>query len=714
MPHDDVSNKVDQASGQVVQAGTVNELHFHQSSAAQPGAVLPLRVGLVPQLAASFQTRATSDLVTSALDGGGTAVLTSDGAHAAVLSGMGGVGKTQIAAEFAERTWASGEIRLLVWITAGSREAIVAGYANASAKLTGREDPDPERGATTLLEWLAQTTEPWLVLLDDLQAPADLAGLWPPSTAHGRTVVTTRRRDAALRGHRRNMVEVGVFSEAEALTYLRTVLADHPLAADGAEDLVRDLGRLPLALAQAGAYIRDRHLSCAEYRKRLVDRRLATVLPDPAELPDEHRATVAATWSLSVEQANRLEPRGAARPLLDIASTLDANGIPIGVFTSPAVLVYLSHVTEREFTADDARDGLACLHRLNLLTLTTTSVSREVRVHALVQRATRDVWSDTQLRLITHLAAEALGEIWPARGANRLLGQVLRANVDAIMGIGAEHFWTPGCHVVLFLVGQSLGESGFATEARNYFKDLHEATARRLGPDDYYTLSTRYNLGIWLDATGDRAGAIAEYEQLLADRIRVFGPDHRDTLVTRSRLLGWRAESGDLPEAPSELDRLVKDFTRVLGADDSDTLVARNRLAASLVDDAGRALAAFESLLADRLRVLGADHYDTLVTRGHLAATRSRAGDPNRAVADLERLVADDIRVLGPDHPNTLMDRNNLAFHSHMAGDSEGALSLLEALQPDLMRVLGPDHPYTGLALSNLEYLRKQISDAGS
>jgi hypothetical protein len=79
----------------------------------------------------------------------------------------------------------------------------------------------------------------------------------------------------------------------------------------------------------------DRGLSCADYRTRLADRRrtLASLLPESDVLPDEHRATVAATWSLSVEQANRLEPAGLARPLLEVASLLDANGIPTDLFS---------------------------------------------------------------------------------------------------------------------------------------------------------------------------------------------------------------------------------------------------------------------------------------------------------------------------------------------------------------------------------------------
>jgi hypothetical protein len=174
----------------------------------------------------------------------------------------------------------------------------VSSYARLAADVTGIEDSDPDSGARRLVEWLASTSARWLIVLDDLAHPHDLRGLWPPATPTGRVVVTTRRRDAALRGHGRRMIEVGIFTPGEAHAYLREVLADQPHLLDGAAELAEALGYLPLALAQAAAYMLDRLLSCADYRERFTDRwrRLAVLLPEPEVLPDDHRATVAATW----------------------------------------------------------------------------------------------------------------------------------------------------------------------------------------------------------------------------------------------------------------------------------------------------------------------------------------------------------------------------------------------------------------------------------
>lgn len=125
-------------------------------------------------------------------------------------------------------------------------------------------------------------------------------------------LVTTRRRDAALAAPGRRVTDVGLFIPDEACGYLRGRLGGDPERLDEAESLAVDLGHLPLALAQAAAYLIDRGLTRAGYRRRFAERRrkLAELVPETEALPDDQRATIAVTWSLSVEAADRLIPAG--------------------------------------------------------------------------------------------------------------------------------------------------------------------------------------------------------------------------------------------------------------------------------------------------------------------------------------------------------------------------------------------------------------------
>jgi hypothetical protein len=719
-PHGDTANDVaGSVSGSLVQAGAIyGDVHFHQQS--RPAVTLPFRAGVAPQRATAFQGRSgTSRLLSQALERGETAVLTGQSrVQTGVVSGLGGVGKTQVALDYAEQLWASDELGLWVWVTAGSREAIVSGYARVAADLTGVEDADPEHGAQRLLEWLTATSTRWLIVLDDVQNPADLRGLWPPATASGRVVVTTRRRDAALRGHGRRLLEVDVFTPSEAEAYLRAALADQPHLAVGAAELAVELGCLPLALAQASAYMLDRGLSCTEYRTRWTDRRrsLASLLPEPDGLPDEHRATLATTWSLSVEQANRLEPVGIARTLLEVASMLAPNGIPTDLFATPAVTDLLAAGAGGEVDAEQARDGLGCLHRLNLISLDTKLPTRAVRVHALVQRAARDALPAPQLPTVARAAADALLHIWPGTKGDAALEQVLRANSSALADSAGDHLWEPDGHPVLFRAGNSLGDAGLVTEARDYFHRLHTTATDRLGADHPDTLAIRSYFASWRGEAGDPAGAAAASEELLVDQLRVLGPDHPSTLTNRNNLASWRGEAGDPAGAAAASEELLVDQLRVLGPDHPDTLTTRHNLAFLLgtAGDPAAASAAAEQLLADQLRVLGPDHPDTLRTRSNHALLLGTAGDPAAASAAAEQLLADQLRVLGPDHPHTLTTRNYLAFWRGEAGDAAAAATASEELLVDQLRVLGPDHPDTLTTRHNLAFLRGRAGDAAA
>jgi hypothetical protein len=114
----------------------------------------PHRVGAVPPVAVGRLRRPADDALDAAVAVGSAAVVCQ------VLSGMGGVGKTQLAAGLTDAWWQQQRVELLVWVTATSRTAVLARYAQAAADVTGVEDPDPGPGAERLLAWLAGTWPP--------------------------------------------------------------------------------------------------------------------------------------------------------------------------------------------------------------------------------------------------------------------------------------------------------------------------------------------------------------------------------------------------------------------------------------------------------------------------------------------------------------------------------------------------------------------------
>ncbi|WP_308407500.1 tetratricopeptide repeat protein [Streptomyces olivochromogenes] len=725
--------------------------HNHYG-ASRPPAEWPHQVGVIPPRACSFQDRAETVRLRGALTGGQAAVLVGQNTvRGQVLSGMGGVGKTQLAADYARTAWKDGHLDVLVWVTASARSPVVDGYAQAGVELC-RADPDePEQAARTFLAWLTpkagQKPCRWLVVLDDVADPDDLVvnpndpdnryNLWPPASPYGRTLVTTRRRDAALTGEGRRMVEVGLFTETEASAYLTRSLADRGREEPAGQltALAADLGYLPLALAQAAAYLVDSGQIAAAYRALLADRTATLADAAPDRLPDDQTIPLAAAWSLSLDRADILRPAGLARPMLQLAALLDANGIPEAVLTSPPALAHLAHhrpptlpgAARRpgwwpgkrqhplaQATSKEATDALRALHRLSLINHTPTAPHQTVRVHQLIQRATRDTLTPDQLNQLARTAADALISAWPDIECDTALAQALRANTYALTNCAQDALYTPDIHEVLYRTGYSLGESGQVNAAISHFQHMLDTAATHHSPDHPDTLATRRSLAFWRGVAGGAAGAAAALAELLTHTLRVRGKDHPDTLATRHDLAFCRGRAGDAAGAAAALAELLTHTLRVRGKDHPDTLTIRHDLAwwRGQAGDAAGAATALAELLPHTVRVLGKDHPDTLTTRLSLAYCRGQAGDAAGAATAFAELLPHTVRVLGKDHPDTLTTRRSLAQWRGEAGDASGAAAALAELLPHIVRVLGKDHPHTLATRGDLARWRGEAGDA--
>ena len=697
------------ASSQGVQVGDhnrqYNKFKFYLAPTTSPPS-WPLSVGLPPPRAAAFQERPElRDAIEQAVFGGETAMVT------LVVSGDGGTGKTQLAAAIHSNAVS---MDLRVWVSATSREAILAAYAQVADIVRAVPADDEGARATAFLAWLTTTQKPWLVVLDDVADPGDVQGLWPAGQS-GRVMVTTRRRDAAMTG-RGQVINVDVFIPAESSAYLADRLgavAGMPAAIlDEATELAANLGHLPLALAQAAAVILDDGITCAAYRDLLVDRARTLNELFPAANGGEYERTLADVWSLAAEHADALVPIGLARPLLALCAVLDPNGIPESVLTSHASRAHLGGHAGL-VAKEDTRRALRNLHRLSLLTHDPDGAPSAVRMHALAQRATLEDLGERQV-VVVQAAADALVEVWPQVEADAGLAAVLRANAAALAGRHSNALWTPNGHAVLFRAGHSLGQVGLVSAARDYFSELTRTATNHLGPDHPHTLRTRYDLVYWQGQTGDAAGASAAFEELLSDYLRVLGPYHPDTLATRANLALWRGEAGDAAGASAAFAELLTEYLRVLGPDHPHTLTTRGQFAywRGKAGDAEGASAAFEELLSDDLRIRGPLHPDTLITRANLARWRGEAGDAAGASAAFAELLGDYLRVLGSDHPDTLRTRGGLAHWRGEAGDAAGASAAFAELLSDQIRILGPGHPDTLATRAKLAHWRGKAGDA--
>ncbi|SEL25748.1 tetratricopeptide repeat protein [Streptacidiphilus jiangxiensis] len=674
----------------------------------RPDLPWPVKLGVLPREAACYQPHgALLDRVDPA--GGAARPL------AVVLTGPAGVGKTQSAAQHARRAWALREVDLLLWVNASSRATIVEAYAAAAARLLGVDQGDLDLAARAFLDWLYPRpaeggTEPrrWLVILDDVVQPSDLRDLWPPPSEHGRVLVTTRSREAALTGADRKLVTVGLYTPQEAVAYLTQYLGDHGRheSTEALEALAQDLGLLPLALSQAATYLLDSGQDAETYRRRLADRAgtLEEVLPEQGSLPDDQATTLAAAWSLSIDRADRRKPRGLALPMMELAAMLDPNGIPLAVLTGgPARAHLVAHKTangegpSEVATEGDAANAVRSLHLMNLLDHTVNSETYSVRIHQLIQRAVRDRRSPQQLEAVARAAGDALVAAWPAEELDTELAQVLRANTAALIRSGGAALLAPHVHPVLLRVGDSLSAAGRVGAAIRHYTRLLDHVGRTLGPDCPSVLAVRRALATQRCLGGEPVRAAEELQEVLADQTRVLGADSEETLATRHNLIWAQWTTGEVQAAERDLRKLLADRLRVQGPDHPDTLETRHNLyhAWHELGDSHRAVEAYQRLVADRLRINGPDHPDTLSARHQMGGIKGIMGDTAGARTELSAVLADRVRVQGADHPATLAARHALARLHGEAGHPEEAVAALLALYEDRARILGAYHPET-------------------
>ncbi len=605
------------------------------------------------------------------------------------LCGLGGVGKTSVAVEYAYHHLA--EVGVAWQFPAEDPAVLVPAFAELAAQLGVREVLDVREPVASVHGMLAVYESEWLLVFDNAPDRASVAAFVPPA-GRGRVLITSRDQiwppGQAL--------DVPVLDPEVAAEFLVSRTGDQDRQA--ALELTEELGGLPLALEQAGAYIQATGDTLAGYLALFRQRRPEMLARGEATGYD---STVAATWSLAFGRLCQSVP--GASGLLRLLACCGPEAIPLRLLLQPrpglagrfgAEVAVLARLLEDPLAAGDA---VAALRRYSLV---TPAADGSVLVHRLVQNVMLDQmpadlagqWRQAAAALIE--AALPADPVLPRNRAvfRSLLPHAQAALTDDSYGIRK--------------IATFLGNSGNYAAARDLFQRVSNALVRVLGPEHPDTLDAQANFAYYAGRAGDAAGARDQYAALLPVRERVLGREHPDTLTTRDRLAYWTGRAGDPAGARDRLAKLLPVRERVSGPDHPEMLSARGHLA-RFTGEAGDPAGArdqYAALLQDRERVLGPEHPDTLTTRANLARWTGEAGDAAGARDQLAALLPMRERVSDPDHPHTLNALADLARFTGEAGDAAGARDQLAALLPVRERVSGPDHPHTLTTRANLAY----------
>ncbi|MEU9086215.1 tetratricopeptide repeat protein [Streptomyces sp. NPDC048357] len=620
------------------------------------------------------------------------AALCTPGAIQAV-HGLGGIGKSALAAHWAAtRPHGCAPLR---WITADSSTGVQRGLAGlatalqpALAQLLPAEDL-----AEWGLQWLASHTG-WLLVLDNVNDPADVARLI--ARTRGGMFLITSRLSAALSGIT-TLTPLDVLDAAESFALLTGVIgASGPRDLDGAAELCAELGHLPLAIEQAGAYLAQNVFTTPGAYLHLLDRHPADIYRQAAVATPSER-TIASVWNVTLDQITTRQPEAA--DLLRTLAWYAPDNIPIaladGFDDPPAQNAAIGLLAAYSMISPDPATGTLSVHRLVQALARTPDPDDPHRTPDRIERA-RERATDNLYTALPVTWGEP--DTWPT-------WRTLVPHIDALADHAASGTDTATTAAVLSAAGGYLANQGLPSRAVRLSERGLAAYERVMGPDHPATLACRRCLARACEAAGDLARAILLHEQLLADSARVLGGGHPDTLRARCGLADACTTAGDLTRAIRLYEETFAGQALLVGRpDDPSLLNLLDRIAHAyrLAGDLARAIPLHEKLLPDLETMQGPDHPDTVSCRTHLAGAYMAAGDFTRAVPLFEKTLACTQGAHGPDHPSTLSSRNNLAYAYMAAGDLDRAIFLYEALLADMERVQGPEHPNTLSSYSNL------------
>jgi hypothetical protein len=224
------------------------------------------------------------------------------------ISGLGGIGKTQMAVEYSYRYRDS--YQYVFWVESETREEIISGFVAIAnlLRLPEMDNPDQRLVIVAIKRWLETHTD-WLLILDNADDLAMVADFLP-GTNNGHALLTTR---AQVMGEIAQGVIIEKMSDDEgALLLLRRAKVANATTVEKtiAKKISEALDGLPLALDQAGAYMEETKCSVADYLN-IYQRRQSVLLGRRGGLAPTHPQSVAATWSLSFQKIERADPAAA-------------------------------------------------------------------------------------------------------------------------------------------------------------------------------------------------------------------------------------------------------------------------------------------------------------------------------------------------------------------------------------------------------------------
>ncbi|MBD1917716.1 MULTISPECIES: FxSxx-COOH system tetratricopeptide repeat protein [Cyanophyceae] len=670
------------------------------------------------------------------------------------ISGLGGIGKTQTAVEYAYRY--RDDYRYVFWVHADTALDLTNSYVAIAQTLDLplKNAENQDETVQSVRVWLSRE-EGWLLIFDNADRP-ELVQPFLPREIKGHILVTSRAQDFQDLGIVQPL-EMETLSPQEAIAFLLTrtgrIAPDQQSPEyQAATDLAAELGYLPLALEQAAAYMVTNRVPfaayLASYRKQRL-KRLEKAKPKLGNYPD----SIATTWALNLKEVQKTAPAAAA--LLNYCAFLHPDGIPFALFTQGAAALGEPLATALADAADDPLelyDLLDPLCRYSLIRVEPESQS--LSLHRLVQEVIRAELGEARCQTWVEPLFRAMGRLMPAKGkgAEYQDWPTLALLVNPVQELAnhcqqreiastdaADVFHAMGKYLLQrgqYALADPLLQKALELRQR-LLKDEHEdiassvdrcaashslqgrysdaeilfkkaiAMRKRLLGEELWTASSINGLAESYRLSSRFSEAEELYKEALLIRRRHHKAPHKHISETLNNLALLCTDSGRLEEADPLYMEAIEIDKAVCGERSLEFSTDIHNL--SLLRAHQKRFEEAENLCIKALEIkkilLGRKHpliADGLNVLGSIYLDQGRFEEAEEVLLDTLNL---DKELLGQEHPNVAISLNQLAIlYNNQKRYSEAEPFYLEALALR-KRLLGNKHPLVAKSLNNLAML---------
>ena len=486
------------------------------------------------------------------------------------ISGLGGIGKTQTAIEYAYRY--RSDYQTVLWARADSYDALVSDFVSfAEAEILNlpeKEAQDQGRVVNAVKRWLNSHTN-WLLILDNADDMV-MVNDFIPLARKGHILLTTRVQAMGITAQRFELEKMQPDEGALFLLRRAHIIAQgaslnyaSPDDRANAHEIVQALDGLPLAIDQAAAYIEESKCSPADYLDLYQERSLE-LLKRRGKFVSDHPQSVATTWSLSFKMVQQTNP--AAVELLRLCAFLHPDAIPEEIITegAPDLGPVLQSIASDPFNLNEAIGAL-----LSFSFVHRDPAAKTLSIHRLVQAVLKDgdgmdestqrMWAERTVRAVNRTFPNVEFTTWPYCQRYLPHAQVCAAYIER---------WNmafPEAARLLNQAGTYLRERAQYKQAEPLLTQALTIQENIVGPKHPDVAITLNNLALLYQAQGQYERAELLMQRALAIREEMLGPEHPDTASSLNNLARLYRTQGQYEQAEPLIQRALAIREEVLG-----------------------------------------------------------------------------------------------------------------------------------------------------